>query len=32
VEQMFDIIGQYYNNDPDQPESIVFERKVFTIQ
>lgn len=32
VEQMFDIIAQYYDNDPEQPESITFDRKIFSIK
>ena len=32
VEAMFDMIAQYYDNDPDQPESITFERKIFSIK
>ena len=31
VEQMMDIVAQYYSEDPEAPESVKFERKVFTI-
>ena len=31
VEQMMDIVAQYYSEDPEAPESIKFERKVFSL-
>lgn len=31
VETMMDIVAQYYSEDPEAPESVKFERKVFTI-
>lgn len=32
VEQMMDIVAQYYDNDPEHPESVKFDRKIFSIK
>jgi len=32
VEQIMDVVAQYYDNDPEQPESVKFDRKIFTIK
>jgi hypothetical protein len=31
VERMMDVAAQYYDDLPDAPDSVVFERKIFTI-
>lgn len=32
VEQIMDVVAQYYDNDPEQPESVKFDRKIFSIK
>lgn len=31
VEKLFDVIAQYYANEPEAPQAITFRRKIFTI-
>lgn len=32
VESLFEMIAQYYDQEPDAPEAVIFERKLFTLE
>jgi hypothetical protein len=31
VEQMFEMIAQYYSSEPDAPQAVTFDRRLFTL-